>query len=233
MRNLQFANDEFYHLIKRGVEERKIFLDDKDRIRFLNSLLVFNNTEPAPWGMRAFWHQRDPASLIIKEYQQQSPLIEIHAFALMDNHFHLLVKQVRDNGISNLMNKLGGYSYYFNRKYHRVGPLFQGRFKAVLIRTDEQLKNAFVYVNTNPVGLLYPGWKEKGVGNFKKTQDFLETYRWSSYPLYLKDIDSPLIKKEFFLEVFGKVSDCKDEIESWIKHKVDVAKYQNIALEVE
>ena len=64
IRNIQFANGEFYHVIKRGVEERKIFLDDDDRLRFINSLLVFNDENPAPWKMRAFWHQRDPASLM-------------------------------------------------------------------------------------------------------------------------------------------------------------------------
>ena len=99
-------------------------------------------------------------------YKPESPLVEIHAFALMDNHFHILAKQIKENGISNFMNKLGGYSYYFNKKYKRVGPLFQGRFKAILVRTDEQLKNVFVYINTNPVGLIKPGWKENGIKDF-------------------------------------------------------------------
>ncbi len=231
IRTVQFANNEFYHLIKRGVEERKIFLDDEDRTRFVNSLLVFNTSGSVPWSVRSFWQRRDPASSLIGTYEPEDPFVEIHAFALMDNHFHLLVKQISENGVSNFMNKLGGYSYYFNKKYKRVGPLFQGRFKAVLVRTDAQLRNAFVYVNTNPIGLLRGDWKEKGVEDFVKTKEFLETYRWSSYPDYLGKEGVSLAKKDFFLKVFGSNNDCREEVESWLKHKVDLSKYKDIALE--
>lgn len=232
LRIVQFANDEFYHVVKRGIEGRKIFLDDEDRIRFISSLLVFNDEEPAPWNMRAFWHQRDPASLLQQSYKVEHPLVEIHSFALMDNHFHLLIKQVKDHGISNFMNKLGGYSYYFNKKYNRVGPLFQGRFKAILIKTEEQLKNVFVYVNTNPIGLIEPLWKENGIKDFKKSTHFLTDYKWSSYPDYLGKDNFPfLIKKDFFLNLLGGEDSCRGEVESWLKYKVDMSKYQYIALE--
>ena len=63
-RQVQFVNNEFYHIVNRGVEERKIFLDDEDNLRFINSLLVFNDKEPASWSMRGFWNQRGPTSLI-------------------------------------------------------------------------------------------------------------------------------------------------------------------------
>lgn len=232
VRKVQFANDEFYHVVKRGVEQRNIFLDDDDRMRFLNSLFVFNSKEPALWNMRAFWHQRDPASLISKENKPEGPLVEIHAFALMDNHFHLLVKQLENNGISDFMNKLGGYSYYFNKKYERVGPLFQGRFRAILIKTDNQLKNAFVYVNTNPIGLIKPDWKEKGVKDPKRTVKFLENYKWSSYLDYLSGKNfSALLKTDFFTDLFGGSHGCKEEVESWIGHKVDVSKFEAVMLE--
>lgn len=232
IRNVQFSNDEFYHVIKRGVEERNIFLDDEDRLRFINSLLVFNDTSPALWNMRAFWNQRDPASLITSGYKPENPLVEIHSFALMDNHFHLLLKQIKENGISNLMNKLGGYSYYFNKKYDRVGPLFQGRFKAVLIKTEEQLKNVFVYINTNPVGLIEPGWKEKGVEDFRKSLQFLEEYKWSSCMDYLKNQGYYFfVDKIFFMKLLRGAEGCKEEIESWLKYKVEVNKFKDIALE--
>ena len=150
----------------------------------------------------------------------------------MDNHFHLLLKQVKNNGISHFLNKLGGYSYYFNKKYKRVGPLFQGRFKAVLIRTDEQLRNTFVYVNTNPIGLIKANWKERGIDDFKKASIFLQKYPWSSYPDYLeKGKFSSLLNREFFVDLFGTSKGCQEEVESWLKHKVEVGKYKDIALE--
>ncbi len=231
IRNIQLTNGEFYHVIKRGVEERKIFLDDEDRMRFINSLLVFNDSDPTPWDMRGFWLQRDPASLRLGDYKPKNPLIEIHAFALMDNHFHILIKQIQENGISSFMNKLGGYSYYFNKKYKRVGPLFQGRFKAVPIETDEQLKNTFVYVNTNPVGLIHKNWKEEGVENFEETMKFLLEYQWSSCLNYLgKKPRSNLVQKDFFINFFGSIDDCKKEIESWLKYKVEVNKFKDVLL---
>ena len=124
-RKTQLINGEFYHIVKRGIEERKIFLDDEDCFRFINGLLVFNDKMPAPWKSRAFWYQRDPASLAKGDYHSKIPLVEVHAFSLMPNHFHLLVCQLVENGISILIQKLGGYSYYFNKKYERVGTLYQ------------------------------------------------------------------------------------------------------------
>lgn len=230
IRNVQFSSGEFYHVVKRGVEERIIFLDDEDRFRFINSLLVFNDSSPVIWDMRGFWRQRDPASLVTSGYKPENPLVKIYSFALMNNHFHLLLEQIKESGISNFMNKLGGYSYYFNKKYRRVGPLFQGRFKAVMVRTDEQLKNTFVYINTNPVGLIEPGWKEKGVKDFKKTTQFLREYKWSSYPDYLGGENYPFLEKSFFLNLFGGAVGCREEIESWLKYKVDINKYKDIAL---
>ena len=232
LRKVQFVNDEFYHIFNRGVEERKIFLDDEDRLRFINSLLVFNDEEPAPWSIRAFWDQRGPSSLT-KNYVSEFPLVEIHSFALMENHFHLLLKQLKDNGISNFMRKTCGYSSYFNKKNQRVGPLFQGRFKAVMIRTDEQLKNAFVYVSTNPIGLIEPFWKEKGIKDLEKSAQFLKEYKWSSYADYLKGENSyPFIEKSFFLELFGGKNNCKEEVESWLRYKVEINKFKDIALEL-
>ncbi|TSC94757.1 MAG: hypothetical protein CEN87_291 [Parcubacteria group bacterium Licking1014_1] len=225
IRNIQFAKDEFYHIVKRGVEERKIFLDDEDRLRFINSLLVFNDDSPAPWNVRAFWEQRDPASLT--NYKPKNSLVEIHAFTLMDNHFHLLLKQIKEKGVSIFMNKLGGYSYYFNKKYRRVGPLFQGRFKAILIKTDEQLENTFIYVSTNPIGIIETNWKEIGIKNPQKASKFLEEYKWSSYLDYLSKRNFPsVINMNFFLGLFGGAEGCKAKIDSWINYKAEIIKFK-------
>lgn len=220
-RTTQIINGEFYHIVKRGTEEREIFLDDEDRFRFINSLLVFNDKMPSPWESRAFWSQRDPATLTKVRYKPKIPLIEIHAFALMPNHFHLLVNQLRENGIALLMQKLGGFSYYFNKKHQRVGTLFQDRYKIVHIKTESQLKNAFVYVHTNPLSLIEPQWKEGIVKNPKKATDFLENeYRWGSYFDYIGKENFPtLITKEFFLELLGGEKGIKKEINSWIMFK--------------
>jgi len=229
-RNTQLAVGEFYHVVKRGVEEREIFLDDEDRFRFMNSLLVFNDKGRTPWSTRTFWQQRDPTSL--RDYLPKDPLVEIHTFALMKNHFHLLVRQLVENGIVDFMKKLGGYSYYFNKKYERVGPLFQGRFKSILIETEEQLKNVFVYIHTNPLEIIEFNWKEKGTGNPQRAIQFLENYKWSSYPDYLGRDNFPNVtKREFFLKLLKGKEGYKKEVESWIQYKTEMNKIKNVILE--
>jgi len=130
------------------------------------------------------------------------------------------------------MKKVSGYSNYFNKKYRRVGPLFQGRFKAVLIKTDEQLRNTFAYISTNPIGLIQKNWKENGIKDFEKALDFLQSYKWSSYPHYLgKENFSSLVESDFFIDLFGSLDNCKKEIESWLSYKVEVDRYRDISLE--
>lgn len=218
-RKIQLVNGEFYHIVKRGVEEREIFLDDEDRFRFVNSLLVFNDKMPAPWQSRAFWNLRDPDSLA-RDYRPKIPLMEIHALVLMPNHFHILVRQLIEKGIVILMNKLGGYSYYFNKKYKRGGTLFQDRYKIIHVENEDQLKNNFVYIHTNPLALIEPEWKDWKVKNPKKAIKFLEEYRWSSYWDYLGRENFPsVIEQEFFLKLFGGKEGIQKEINSWILFK--------------
>ncbi|OIP76406.1 MAG: hypothetical protein AUK06_00200 [Parcubacteria group bacterium CG2_30_36_18] len=220
LRKTQLVNGEFYHIVKRGIEAREIFLDEEDHLRFVNSLLVFNDKNPTPWQSRAFWHLRDPAALSLN-YQPKIPLVEIHTFALMKNHFHLLVRQLIGNGIAEFMQKLGGYVWYFNKKYKRAGTLFEGRYKIKRIETESQLKNNFVYIATNPVGIIEPEWKDWKVNNSQKAIQFLEEqYRWSSYWDYLGKENFPSVTtRDFFLKLFGEKEKIKNEIDSWILFK--------------
>lgn len=231
IRKVQFVNGAFYHIIKRGVEERRIFLDKEDHFRFVNSLLVFNDKKPTSWKIRAFWDQRDPTSLM--GYRPEDPLVEIHAFVLMENHFHLLVRQLTEKGVVNFMHKLGGYSYYFNKKYERVGPLFQGRYRIIRIKIESQLKNNFVYIKTNPVAIIEPGWREWKVREPQKVIQFLEReYRWSSYWDYIgKENFSSVITREFFLNLFGGEKEIRKEVESWVSFKTDLDILNRTALE--
>ncbi|MBU3964574.1 transposase [Patescibacteria group bacterium] len=221
-RKTELINGEFYHIIERGNDRRKIFLDNEDRLRFVNSLLVFNDTAPSPWQSRAFWKKQK--ELLKMDYKPKNPLVEIHAFALMDNHFHILVRQLTENGITNYTRKLGGYAYYFNKKHKRTGSLFEGRFRAKLIQTEVQLRNNFVYIKTNPVEMVEPEWKSWKVVDSKQATDFLEKdYRWSSYWDYLgKNNFSSLVKKDFFLKLFDGEQNIQKEINSWISSKSSV-----------
>jgi len=110
------------------------------------------------------------------------PLIDIAAYALMPNHFHLLVRQRKENGISNFMQKLmTGYTMYFNTKNKRTGTLFQGRYRSEHVQNDRYLKYLISYIHLNPIKLIDPAWKESGIVNSTRAKKFLEQYRYSSY----------------------------------------------------
>ena len=228
----QFENGEVYHLILRGVDGRVIFQDENDHFRGIFSLYEFNNSNPVDIGKRRLIR----ANLKKKSGPLGSPdflkkieeveatrrdmLVEILAFCFMPIHIHLLVRQLKNDGISKFMNKFGGYAHYFNQKYERKGHLFQDRFQSVHIKDDEQLKTAFVYIHTNPVSLVEPGWKEKGIKNLEEVINFIENYKWSSYADYIGGKNFPsLTSRDFLLEVMEGVEGCRKFVNGWLEYK--------------
>lgn len=148
MRREIFANEEYYHIYNRGVEKRNIFCDENDFQRFLQSLEEFNLLDPTG-GIYANAFQKNK-TLLRGSTSKSEKLVDVVAYCLNPNHFHLILKQATDRGVEKLMHRLGtGYTMYFNTKYQRSGSLFQGRFKAKHIDTNEYLLHTSVYVNLN------------------------------------------------------------------------------------
>lgn len=218
-RKVQFVNGEIYHVLNRGVEKRTIFEGKADYFRFISCLYELNDKNLVKIGKK----RTDPVGA---EKANKESLVEIIAFCLMPNHYHLILRQLVDNGTSFFMKKLGnGYVGYFNKKHERVGPLFQGRFKAVHIKTDDQLINTVCYVFTNPVELLEKTWKDEGVRDAQKAIKFLESYYWSSYLDCIGKKNFPLItQRKFLYQVFGSSDDIKKFVESWILYKAELYK---------
>lgn len=141
-----FANDQIYHVFNRGVEKRIIFLDKRDYQRFIETLNYYRFKNPPT---RFSFRKRLP---LLKQKSNESVLIELVSFCLMPNHFHLLIKQIEEKGISTFISKVtNSYTKYFNTKYRRVGPLLQGSFKAVRMEDDEQLNHVSRYIHLNPL----------------------------------------------------------------------------------
>jgi putative transposase len=193
MHKPQFGNGHFYHVYNRGVEKRLVFLDSQDYFRAIHDLFEFNNTAPAG----KFFLQSEVEPPILKK--SRDLLVKIHCFCLMPNHYHFLLEQIQDGGIVKFMKKFGtGYTMYFNERRKRVGPLFQGRFKAILIEKDEYLTHLSRYIHLNPVELIEPQWKENGIKNWNNVGKFLKSYRWSSYLDYIGKKNFPsLITMKF------------------------------------
>lgn len=173
-RKVPFENDEHYHVFNRGVEKRKIFLDEEDYSYFTFILNLFNTEEPA---INARFHYRGRTSII----KPNDKLVEIVSYCLLPNHYHFLLRQASDNGASKFLQKvMTGYTMYFNKKYKRSGALFQGKTKSNHIDTDKYLKYLKMYIELNPLDLFEKNWKQNGVRNKLKAKEFLESYKWKS-----------------------------------------------------
>lgn len=134
------AVGEKYHIFNRGTDKRDIFLDNFDYLRFYNSLAFFNTQEPTK--------NYRMAKSSYKESKEK--LVNIIAYSLLPNHFHLIIESVIDGGVSEFIKRVcGGYTNYFNEKNERTGALFQGTFKRVHIHNQEQFQYLFAYVNEN------------------------------------------------------------------------------------
>lgn len=218
-------DNEFYHVIARAVGETVIFEDETDFYRGVFSIYEFNNSNAVN-----IWERRKERALEKKKIgstlltpQKRDMFVEILAFSFMPNHLHLLLKQIKENGISNFMKKFGtGFAMYFNGRYNRKGHLFN-KFKKVHIGSESQLKNTFTYIHTNLISLIEPRWKEDGIKNTKKVIEFLENNKKHSYPDYLGKKNFPSVtQRDFLLEVMGGIEECRLSVNNWITYKKEL-----------
>ncbi len=138
---------ETYHIFNRGTDKRDIFVDKGDYVRFYESLYLFNTIEPV-----INFRQARYALSNRLESDPRKKLVEFKAYALLPNHFHFLLVQSVDGGISEFMKRISvGYTNHFNDTYKRSGVLFQGKFKRVHIEDDKQYQYLFAYINENHI----------------------------------------------------------------------------------
>ena len=191
-----FANEHIYHIYNRD-----IFLDENDYYRFVHGLYEFNDKAPA---LSSYYYSSE-VGLRKGVERKRRVLVDVLAFCLMPNHYHLLVKQVDEGGITDFMRKVGtGYTNYFNKKRDRVGSLFQGKFKARHVTDNAHLLYLPLYIHLNPLDLTMPEWRDKVLKNSQQALRYLETYRWSSHLDYLGKNNFPLITVRGFLsDLYG------------------------------
>ncbi len=193
MRKVQFINGEYYHIYNRGVDKREIFLDEKDYQKFLRSLKEFNN--------RSYYEERAKVLEDTKELssflKELEKAIDIIAYSLLPNHFHLVIKQSIDNGISNFMHKIGtSFTNYFNKKYSRSGSLFQGPYKIIHVKNNDYLLWLSGYVNGN-----------SEIHQVKNA----EFYKWSSFKKFLTEEQCEILGDiSIILSQFEKSQDYKN-----------------------
>ena len=175
LRNLPLANGEYYHIYNRGVALQPTYHTKRDYERFLLcfSYYRFNNL-PFKLSRLLQIPKEERESIVASLEKTNDKTVELIAFSLMPNHFHILVQQLAEGGISKFMKQItDSYARYLNTKLDRVGPLFQGAFKAVHIENDDQLIHLSRYIHLNPL-----------VSYIVRKEDFPE-YPWSSLRNYI------------------------------------------------
>ena len=197
-----YVENGYYHIYNRGVEKRLIFQDREDYTKFLYLLKVY--LSPPEKLQKEF--------PLLKNNLVQNNLnheIKLLCFCLMPNHYHLLVKQNAKNSIVKLMKQVSNaYTSYFNKRHERVGPLFQGRYKGVIVESDEYLLHLSRYIHLNPLG--------RGSS--------LDEFEWSSYLYYLGKREAQWLNTVIISEYFNnskKGFTYKDFVEGY-REEIDL-----------
>jgi REP element-mobilizing transposase RayT len=224
--------EKFYHIFNRGNWKNKIFIDKNDYLRFIYSLYIFNSRERV--GSLTYRFLKKSFEVFLekelkyfrKEECGRKCLVNILAFVLMPDHFHLFVESEDARNLSLFVKKISGsYSLYFNKKYCRSGFLFESKYKSILVDKKDDFLNLLCYLHYNPLVL-----KEKENLN---DIEFLNTYQWSSHIDFCGWNNFPsLLKKDFLWETFGNPEKYKLFFNTWLRNRKNIClKLKEIILE--
>lgn len=219
-RYIPFIKNEIYHIYNRGVAKQPIFLDKRDYEKFILTLTYYRYdklTLKLSRFLQLAHKERD--IIMTKLNRENKKIVEVLCYVLMPNHFHLILKQLEADGISKYIRLiLNSWTHHYNKRYERVGSLFQGVFKAVRIEDDKQLIHLSRYIHINPV-----------VSYLIKEKDLLH-YPWSSINDYLKG-NSTLVETSAVLSYFSSLEKYKKFLFDQIDYAKEINKIKHLRLE--
>lgn len=215
-RKIQFINDKYYHIYNRGVDKRIIFQDIDDLVRFFQSMQEFNTVEP----IGSIYENRFRKIKLGHPVSKREKLIDFICYCLNPNHYHFVLQQLTNRGIEKFMHRVGmGYAKYFNQKYKRGGSLFQGRYRAIHIDSNEYLLHLSTYVNLND-----------RVHDLSKFGHPVSKYRKSSWQEYLGE-QKGICRKDIILDQFENVGEYKKFAENSLKNIRERKEIEKLLLE--
>jgi REP element-mobilizing transposase RayT len=213
MRKLKFVNGEYYHIYNRGVDKRIVFESPEELERFFLSMQEFNTSD----CIGSIYANSYP-QLLRSSAPKSSKLIIFVCYDLLPNHYHFLVRQITEDGVRKFMHKIGtGYTNYFNEKHKRSGSLFQGKYKAIHVDSNEYLLHLSTYINLN-----------HQVHNLEKFGGQASKLFKSSWDEYLGRSQEEICVKDIVLDQFGSRSNYQKFSEEGlerIKESKEIQKY--------
>lgn len=183
-RQAEFAPGEWYHCYTRSIDKKNVFTSNEDFERFIQALYLSNSDVAIT---RSSLYR--PTHTELLKTKRGKPLVAIGAYALMPNHYHLLLQELTDGGISSFMQKVGtSFAMYFNEKNDRAGNVFIKPFRARHIADDRYLRRVFQYIHLNAAEIFEPQWKQGSVKDRRSLEKRLLAYRFSSIPDYYQKL---------------------------------------------
>ena len=209
MRVEPFSVDSYVHALKRGARGLPITGDEADKNRFLH-LLFYMNDE----FLDENWHNAPRRSAFFRpeSWPERIPLVHIVAYTLMSNHIHLLLKEIREGGISTFMQKVGqSMTNHFNQKYDQQGSLFQGSYRARTVQSDKYLRYVSAYIMVKNVFELYPkGGLKAAITHFEDAWEWAIEYPFSSLGEYIGTRPVTILEKNGMQKIFSSRDEFRD-----------------------
>lgn len=211
---MKLTTGQTYHVLNKSIARFKIFNNDFDFNRMLGATIFYQSKNQNRFS--AFNRYKNYEEILTCPNRENR--VQIIAYCFMPTHFHFILKQLEDNGISKFLNNtLNSYTRYFNTKYNRKGPLWQGRSKKILVESDEQLLHLTRYIHLNPTTSYLV--------------DKPEDWDYSSYGEYIKTLNNTIniCKFDDFLDI--DLEEYRDFVEDTIDYQRNLKKIKDLTLE--
>lgn len=221
LRRFPLVNGQIYHVFNSSLDGKQIFTHKRNALQALNTL-SFYRFESVAVRLSYFlcWSKKRKQQWLKRLEKKKRFLVTVICFCLMPNHFHLLLKQEKEDGISKFLSQFqNSFTRYFNTRHKRKGHLFQGQFKAIRIETDEQLVHVSRYIHLNPYSSFV----------VKNLEDLL-FYPWSSFLEYL-DKSGGFCNKDYILSQFRDSKHYKKFVLDQADYQRKLEKIKHLALE--
>lgn len=221
-RTVPLVTNEIYHVFNRGINRQPTFTDIRECKRVMQSIAYYRFF-PTPTKLSYYLTLPEDKKVGIMSLLtiKDERIVEILGFCIMPNHFHFLLRQVAENGISKFMGNLqNSYTRYFNTKNNRDGSIFLDQFKAVRIETDEQLLHVCRYIHLNPLTAFV-------------VKDFpaLIRYQWSSLPEYLGSAKEHVCETKTVLGFFKNIDEYKKFVDDQVDYQQELHQIKHLLLE--
>ena len=212
----EYSTGQYYHIYTRGVDQRRIFMDEADFERFYTALFLFNDQTYTSLGGQSDDKLLRLCFVETTLYDPREKLIDIVTFNLLHNHLHMVLVPLVEDGVSRFMHKiLMGHSQYFNKKYDRVGALFE-TYKEKAITNQAHLDHMVPYAHLNTCDMFGIPWRDGVVENWDVALKRLDEHPWSGHHVAMgREQRLPVIADQYLAEMYRSPDDYLEHLKGW------------------